>query len=340
MWMVTGGAGYIGSHIVRSLLADGQRVVIVDDLSTGLMSRVPAAAQLEVFSLLDTKQLARVMRDLDVTGVVHLAAKKAAGESVDEPVYYHYENTGGMISLLRAMEAVGVKKLVYSSSAAVYGEPVDDEPLTEASRTEPTNPYGSTKLIGERMVRDAAPAMGLNWAALRYFNVAGCGADELADTSAFNLIPMVLRAQAAGKPAQIFGTDYPTPDGTCIRDYIHVQDLAEAHVAACRLLSGDLDAAGPAAAEALTADGRIEAVLNIGTGRGSSVREVIDSVGNALGEPLVVVEADRRPGDPSLLAANASRAAAVLGWESRQDLDDMTTSAVSGMSWLKANGYL
>ncbi len=343
MWMVTGGAGYIGSHIVRALLDDGQQVVVVDDLSTGLMSRVPTPAHLEVFSILDTKQLVTVMRDLKVTGVVHLAAKKAAGESVDEPVYYHYENTGGMISLLRAMEAAEVKRLVYSSSAAVYGEPVDDNPLTEASPTNPTNPYGSSKLIGEMMVRDAGPAIGLSWAALRYFNVAGCGADDLADTSAFNLIPMVLRAHAAGQAPKIFGTDYPTPDGTGIRDYIHVVDLAEAHVAACRLVSGDFSAAGPAAAALAAAgdgSGRIEAVLNIGTGRGSSVREVIDSVSRAMGEELVAEEAPRRAGDPSIVQADPSLAAEVLGWRSRKVLDDMTDSAVSGVSWLKGNGYL
>jgi UDP-glucose 4-epimerase len=197
--------------------------------------------------------------------------------------------------------------------------------------------------MGERMVRDAAPAIGLNWAALRYFNVAGCGADDLADTSAFNLIPMVLRAHAAGQAPKIFGTDYPTPDGTGIRDYIHVEDLAEAHVAACRLVSGDFSARGTAAAQLAAAtdgSGRIEAVINIGTGRGSSVREVIDSVSRAMGEPLVAEEAPRRAGDPSIVQADPSLAVEVLGWRSRKVLDDMTDSAVSGMGWLKENGYL
>ena len=325
-WLVTGGAGYIGSHVVRALQADGQRVVVVDDLSTGIAERVPHRAQLEVFSVLETRELAQVMHDLHVTGVVHLAAKKAAGESVNEPVEYHNENTGGVISLLTAMAAAEVRRLVYSSSAAVYGEPVDDNPLTEASATNPTNPYGSSKLIGEMMIRDSAPALGLSWAALRYFNVAGAGAPDLSDTSANNLIPMLLRARAAGRPAKIFGSDYPTPDGTCIRDYIHVSDLAEAHVAACRLVTDEAPGSG--------------VILNIGTGRGSSVREVIESMSLALGDQLVAEEAPRRDGDPSVVQADPSRAAEVLGWRSSLGLDDMTASAVAGMGWLESHGYL
>lgn len=328
MWMVTGGAGYIGAHVVRALQAAGERVVVLDDLSDGLISRVPAGVQVNVLSVLETQALAQAMIELKVDGVVHLAAKKAAGDSVHQPVYYHQQNTGGVVSLLSAMEQAGVHRLVYSSSAAVYGEPVDDRPLTEDSRTSPTNPYGTSKLIGEMIIRDAAGALDLSWAALRYFNVAGCGAPELSDTSANNLIPMLLRAHVAGRPGQIFGTDYPTPDGTCIRDYIHVADLAEAHVAACRSVSDD----GVGAPTAT--------VLNIGTGRGSSVREVIDSVSRALGEPLVVEEAPRRIGDPSVVQADPSRAADTLGWRSRYTLDDMTSSAVSGLPWLKANGHL
>ena len=325
-WLVTGGAGYIGSHVVRALQADGQRVVVVDDLSTGIAERVPYRAQLEVFSVLETRELAQVMHDLHVTGVVHLAAKKAAGESVNEPVEYHNENTGGVISLLTAMAAAEVRRLVYSSSAAVYGEPVDDHPLTEASPTNPTNPYGSSKLIGEMMIRDSAPALGLSWAGLRYFNVAGAGAPDLSDTSANNLIPMLLRARAAGRPAKIFGSDYPTPDGTCIRDDIHVSDLAEAHVAACRLVTDEAPGSG--------------VILNIGTGRGSSVREVIESMSLALGDQLVAEEAPRRDGDPSVVQADPSRAAEVLGWRSSLGLDDMTASAVAGMGWLESHGYL
>ena len=279
MWLVTGGAGYIGAHVVRALLADGQRVTVVDDLSIGFTGRVPDKAQLEVFSILDTDSLTQVMTDLKVSGVVHLAAKKAAPESVDLPVLYLQENVGGMISLLRAMEAAGVKRLVYSSSAAVYGEPEDDTvPLTEGSRTLPTNPYGSTKLIGEMMIKDAAPALGLSWAALRYFNVAGSGADELSDTSANNLIPLVLRARAGGQPARIFGTDYPTPDGTCVRDYLHVQDLAEGHVAAMRYL-----ASAPGAT-----------TLNLGMGRGWSVLEVLRAFERACGRRIGRTFAARR----------------------------------------------
>lgn len=326
MWLLTGGAGYIGSHIVQALQADGQQVCVVDDLSTGLAQRVPEGVPLHVANVLDTDALTAIMDAEKVSGVIHLAAKKAAGESVDLPLLYHRENTVGTLSVLQAMAAAGVTRIVYSSSAAVYGEPVDEHPLTEASPTHPANPYGSSKLIGEMMLADSTQALGLSWAALRYFNVAGCGAADLSDTSANNLIPLLLRAQAAGQPAKIFGDDYPTPDGTCIRDYIHVVDLAEAHVAACRLLQ---DSPEPQ-----------RLVVNIGTGRGSSVREVIDSVGRALGQPLPAEVAPRRAGDPSIVQADPARAREVLGWSSRLELDDMTASAVAGMPWLTAQGYL
>lgn len=326
MWLLTGGAGYIGSHVARALLADGQDVCVVDDLSSGLADRVPSGVTLDVVDVLDTKALTAVMRDHDVDGVVHFAAKKAAGESVAQALYYHQQNTGGMLSLLTAMDTAGVRRLVYSSSAAVYGEPLDDSPLTETSPTTPTNPYGTSKLLGEMMVREVANATGLSWAALRYFNVAGSGAAELSDTSANNLIPLLLRARAAGQPAKIFGADYPTPDGTCIRDYIHVVDLAEAHVAACRLL-----VASPQPQHL---------VVNIGTGHGSSVREVIDSVGRALGETLPAEEVDRRAGDPSVVQADPTLAREVLGWSSRFTLDEMTSSAVAGMPWLAQKSLL
>lgn len=326
MWLLTGGAGYIGSHVARALLADGQDVCVVDDLSSGIARRVPDGVALDVVDVLDTAALTGVMRDRGVVGVVHFAAQKAAGESVQQALYYHQQNTGGMLSLLTAMEAAGVGRLVYSSSAAVYGEPVDDAPLTETSPTTPTNPYGTSKLIGELMLREVAYAAEMSWAALRYFNVAGSGTPELSDTSANNLIPLLLRAHAAGQPAKIFGADYPTPDGTCIRDYIHVVDLAEAHVAACRLLLGSAHAQ--------------HLVVNVGTGRGSSVREVIDSVGKALGEPLPAIEVERRAGDPSIVQANPALARDILGWTSRFELDDMTASAVAGIGWLTAHGYL
>lgn len=329
MWLVTGGAGYIGSHVVRALLTSGERVCVVDDLSSGIAERVPANVQLEVFSVLDTSSLAHVLADLHVDGVIHLAARKAAGESMTQPLFYHRENSAGMLSLLEAMDAAGVEQLVYSSSAAVYGEPVDDSPLREDSPTAPTNPYGTSKLIGEMMLRDSAGPMNLSWAALRYFNVAGTGSPELSDTSANNLIPLLLRAWHEGRPAKIFGADYPTPDGTCVRDYIHVVDLAEAHVAACRLLT-----------EAKQRGERVEVALNIGTGRGSSVREVIDSMSRAFGATLEADEVDRRPGDPSVVQADPSRAHEVLGWQSRHALDDMTASAVNGLGWLVANDHL
>ena len=311
MWLVTGGAGYIGSHVVRALQADGQRVVVVDDLTTGIAEKVPSNVQLEVFSVLDTASLAKVMHDLKVTGVVHLAAKKAAGESVHVPVDYHQENTGGVISLLAAMQSAGVRQLVYSSSAAVYGEPVDDNPLTEDSPTTPTNPYGSSKLIGEMMIRDAAPALKLSWAALRYFNVAGAGEDALSDTSANNLIPMLLRARVAGRPAKIFGDDYPTPDGTCIRDYIHVRDLADAHVLA-------LATAQPGA----------HGIYNLGNGTGFSVREVIACCERVTGGPIAARDVERRAGDPAVLIASSEKAITELGWRPRHtSIDEIVADA-------------
>ena len=323
MWLVTGGAGYIGAHVVRALLADGQRVTVVDDLSTGFTGRVPDKAQLEVFSILDTDSLTQVMTDLKVSGVVHLAAKKAAPESVDLPVLYLQENVGGMISLLRAMEAAGVKRLVYSSSAAVYGEPEDDTvPLTEGSRTLPTNPYGSTKLIGEMMIKDAAPALGLSWAALRYFNVAGSGADELSDTSANNLIPLVLRARAGGQPARIFGTDYPTPDGTCVRDYIHVVDLARGHLAA-------LDAL-PRADKPL--------VVNLGTGRGYSVLDMVRAFEKTSGRSIAYRIVARRPGDVAQCYADPAYARQMLGWSAQLGIDEMCRDTWRWQQWIGGQG--
>ena len=309
-WLLTGGAGYIGSHVIRSLQASGRGVVVVDDLSTGLARRVPEGVPLVHGSVTDAALLTHTMQQHDVTGVVHLAAKKAVGESVEKPLWYYRENVDGLLSVLEAMEAADVPNIVYSSSAAVYGQP-DTCPVVETDPTVPLSPYGETKLVGEWAVAAAAEARDMSWVSLRYFNVAGAASPELGDTSVNNLIPIVLRNVEQGAPSKVFGDDYPTPDGTCLRDYIHVADLADAHASA---------------ADFAEAGGAAEAV-NIGTGFGSSVLEVIDSVGRALDRDVPYELVERRPGDPAELIAAADKAERVLGWSAELGLDDMTSSA-------------
>jgi UDP-glucose 4-epimerase len=309
-WLLTGGAGYIGSHIIRSLRASGRDVVVVDDMSTGIPARVPDDVPLVEGTILDTALLEGVMREHAVVGVVHLAAKKAVGESVEKPLWYFDENINGIRSVLQAMVNTGARAMVYSSSAAVYGEP-DVSPVAEDTPLRPINPYGETKVVGEWLTRDVAAAHGLSWTALRYFNVAGAGAPELGDTSVANLIPIVLRSVRQGSVSPVFGDDYPTPDGTCLRDYIHVADLADAHAAAAALVESQ----------------QIGTSINIGTGSGSSVVEVIQSVGRALGYELPYEIVGRRAGDPPELVASADRAREILGWTARYTLDDMTASA-------------
>jgi UDP-glucose 4-epimerase len=311
-WLVTGGAGYIGAHVVRSLLASGREVVVYDDLSTGLLSRVPTTVPVVEADVSDRAELQSALAAFAVDGVVHLAAKKAAGESVDLPLLYYRENVGGMLALLEAMQAAGTRRLVYSSSAAVYGDP-DRNPVDEDAALRPESPYGETKVVGEWLCRDAGIAWDLSWSALRYFNVAGAGSDELGDTSVNNLIPMVFDALAAGRRPCIFGDDYPTPDGTCVRDYIHVVDLAEAHVAAA------------AACER----GQRRDVLNVGRGQGSSVREVMDEIGRVLGRDLDPEVGPRRPGDPPSSFAATQRIERELGWRASRDLAQMVASAWS-----------
>lgn len=309
-WLLTGGAGYIGSHIARALLASGREVVIVDDLSTGIKSKVPTEATFVEASVLDTDTVAKVLAEHHVDGVIHLAAKKAVGESVEMPLYYFQENVGGMLSLLEAMHQVGTPNIVFSSSAAVYGTP-EDVPVHEDSATIPESPYGETKLIGEWLVKDAAAARALNWVSLRYFNVAGAGAPELGDPSVNNLIPMVFAALANGERPKIFGTDYPTKDGSCVRDYIHVADLAEAHVAAAaRCEIGDA-----------------HDVYNVGTGTGYSVIEVMDVVSEVIGQNVNAQAVARRAGDPPATIADAGKIQRDLGWAASRSLRDMVSSA-------------
>jgi UDP-glucose 4-epimerase len=312
-WLLTGGAGYIGAHVALALRQAGRDVVALDDLSTGDAGRLPAGVPLVQASVLDEGAVRAALREHYVTGVVHLAAKKAVGESVADPLLYYRQNVTGFETLLGAMRDSGVDRMVFSSSAAVYGMP-DVEVLTEDSPTQPINPYGETKLICEWLLRDAARAHGLRWTSLRYFNVAGAGGEVLADTGANNLIPLVFRALDRGEPPQVFGDDYPTPDGSCVRDYIHVSDLADAHVVAAEWLDGD-NASG---------------TYNIGRGEGASVFEVLAVVREVTGidvEPRVVA---RRPGDPARLVASPERVERDLGWRARRDLRDMVESAWQG----------
>jgi len=266
-------------------------------------------------TVLDRTALDRAMLDHGITGVVHLAGKKQVGESVAKPLYYFHENVEGLRVLLAAMGEHGVRSLVFSSSAAAYGMP-DVEFVTEDTPCAPLSPYGLTKLIGEQMIAAAAVAQPLSYVNIRYFNVAGAASPELADRGAANLIPLIFERLDAGLPPRIFGGDYPTPDGTGIRDYIHVADLAEAHTAAVRRLGTDPETA-------LT--------VNAGRGVGVSVREIIETVGAVVGDPGLTgaVEA-RRPGDPARSVAAADRIREELGWTAKLGVREMVESAWAG----------
>ncbi|MFG3345345.1 UDP-glucose 4-epimerase GalE [Streptomyces sp. NPDC048018] len=314
-WLITGGAGYIGSHVVKSMTEDGERVVVLDDLSTGDPARIPAGVPLERGSVLDRPLLDRVLRTHAVSGIVHLAAKKAVGESVERPLLYYRENVGGLQVLLEAAAGAGVRAFLFSSSASVYGMP-DTELVTEDTPCAPLSPYGETKVTGEWMVRSAGRAHGMATACLRYFNVAGTAEAALADTGVFNLVPMVFQRLDAGEPPLIFGDDYPTPDGTCVRDYIHVADLADAHLATARRLT-EFAAAGEYR----------DLTLNIGRGEGVSVREMIDLVREVTGSDVAPEVVARRPGDPAQVVASAERITAELGWKARHDVRSMIASA-------------
>ncbi len=312
-WMLTGGAGYIGAHILRALHDQGHDVVVLDDLSTGLRRKVSEGVPFVEASILDTDSVTRALTSHRVDGVIHLAAKKSVGESVEQPHMYFEQNVQGTMALLDAIKAADVHHMVLSSSAAVYGSPNVDA-VTEATPTMPINPYGQTKLAQEWLVRDLSESgYDLSWVALRYFNVAGAGADDLGDTGVFNLIPMVLRALDDGQAPQVFGDTYPTPDGTCIRDYIHVQDLAEAHVAAVTQAERG---------------GRTD-IYNVGRGMGFSVLDVLDAVRSAMGSDFAHEISAPRAGDPASLVAAVNRIHSELGWQAQRDLTDMVTSAWS-----------
>ncbi|MFF8604703.1 UDP-glucose 4-epimerase GalE [Streptomyces sp. NPDC015346] len=317
-FLITGGAGYIGSHVVRAMTQAGERAVVLDDLSTGYAERVPDGVPLVVGSTLDRELLDRTIAEHGVTGVVHLAAKKQVGESVEQPLRYYRENVQGLTVLLEAVAAAGVRNFLFSSSAAVYGMP-DVDLVTEETPCVPMSPYGETKLTGEWLVRAAGKAHGISTACLRYFNVAGAATPELADTGVFNLVPMVFERLDAGESPRIFGDDYATPDGTCVRDYIHVEDLADAHLVAARKLAQWAAAGEPR-----------DLTVNIGRGEGVSVREMIDLINEVTGHDVAPVVTPRRPGDPARVVAAADRIESELGWQARHDVRAMISSAWDG----------
>ncbi|MGW2285056.1 UDP-glucose 4-epimerase GalE [Streptomyces phaeochromogenes] len=317
-WLITGGAGYIGAHVVRAMTGAGERVIALDDLSAGVPARLPDDIPLVQGSSLDGELLKRVLAEHAVTGVVHLAARKQVGESVAQPTRYYQENVGGLATLLEAVAGAGIERFLFSSSAAVYGNP-DVDLITEDTPCVPVNPYGETKLAGEWLVRAAGRAHGISTVCLRYFNVAGAATPELADTGVFNVVPMVFDRLTRDEAPRIFGDDYPTPDGTCVRDYIHVADLAEAHLAAARRLTS-------AGAGSETGD----LTVNIGRGEGVSVRELVTLIGEVTGDSRPALVEPRRAGDAPRAVASAALAAEKLEWTARRGVREMVESAWEG----------
>ncbi len=310
--LVTGGAGYIGSHVVRALVSAGHQAVALDDLSNGKQSRLgdTPLIQVDLASEKATALLVQAFKDHSIDGVIHLAARKSVGESVANPVYYYQQNLNSVTNLLVAMREAKVMNMVFSSSAATYGSP-EVAQVAEDYNCQPINPYGETKLIGEWMMSSASKAWGLKTVSLRYFNVAGAGFSDLADTGVANLIPIAFNAIANEEPIQVFGSDWPTEDGSCVRDYIHVQDLADAHLAAL---------------DYLAQENREYSVFNVGTGTGSSVLAVIDTIHKVIGKDFTVDLVDRRPGDPAALSADVSRIESTLGWKAKHNLQDIVKS--------------
>ena len=311
--LVTGGAGYIGSHVVRLLQLQGQKVTVIDNLSYGLSARIGGAKLVELDLAADTAtgDLVKLIESESVTAVIHLAARKQVGESVTKPEWYFSQNIGGMANLLEAMRLTKVDKLVFSSSAATYGMP-DTDFVNEDFDCKPINPYGQTKLIGEWMTANAARAWGLRAVNLRYFNVAGAGWPELADTATMNLVPIVFAALDSGKSPVVFGDDYATTDGSCVREYVHVLDLAEAHVTSL---------------DYLARDDRKHSTFNVGTGKGASVFEVLAEIKRVTEIDFEIDVQPRRPGDPPYLCADVSRIANELGWTAKRDLAEIIESA-------------
>jgi UDP-glucose 4-epimerase len=318
--LVTGGAGYIGAHVVRALQQRGLEPVVLDDLSSGLARFVPDDVRFVQADILDTATVTATLSEHGCAGVIHVAGYKYAGVSVQRPLHTYAQNVTGTASVLTAMAAAGVQNIVFSSSAAVYGTP-STELVTESSPNAPESPYGESKLIGEWLINDQARAVeGFRGVSLRYFNVVGSATDEVYDASPHNLFPLVIEALLAGRTPRINGVDYPTEDGTCVRDYVHVGDLATSHVAAALALT----------------DGReLRPAYNLGSGEGLSVRQIMDAMTRVTGIDFTPEVAPRRPGDPARIVADGHAAAADLDWRMSYSLDEMVASAWSAR---KASG--
>jgi UDP-glucose 4-epimerase len=298
--VVTGGAGYIGSHAVRALAAAGHAVAVLDDLSAGHAESLPKDVPLVTAAIHDRDAVRRLLIEHRADAVMHFAAWLKVGESVLKPVEYYQNNVVGTLAVLDAMRDAGVKRFIFSSTCAVYGEP-SSVPIVETLETKPINPYGESKLTIERVLPHLERAHGITWVALRYFNAAGAWPDgSIGEDHAdeIHLIPLAIRAATGGPALKVFGEDYPTPDGTCLRDYIHVCDLASAHIRALEALER----------------GAASGAFNVGTGTPHSVRSVIDTVSRVVGKPVAWQSAPRRPGDPAVLYASSDRAQRELGW--------------------------
>lgn len=312
--LVTGGAGYIGSHTIRKLLEKNHKITILDDLCRGHVESIPSGVVLINQNLHDLQGVKNVFKSHNFDAVIHFAAFMYVWESIDDPILYYQNNTAGTINLLTAMVQSKIKYLVFSSTCSVYGEP-DDFPISESSRLEPINPYGYSKLFIEQVLSDLAKAYDFRYVSLRYFNAAGDDPEGIIGESHNpepHLIPQVLyTALGKNKVFTIFGDDYPTNDGTCIRDYIHVYDLAHGHIKALEYLF----------------EGGKSDVFNLGTGKGSSVKEILDSAEKIIGNKIPTSVAPRRVGDPAILVADNKKAKAILRWEPMYGIDDIIKSA-------------
>ncbi len=322
--LVTGGAGYIGSHVVEALQKAGFTPIVYDNLSTGHAAAVPEDVQLIEGDIHDVGFAKHIMQQFEIDAVIHFAASSLVGESMENPSKYYFNNVEGSFHLLEAMRGAGVDRIVFSSTAAVYGEP-EEVPIKEDSKLQPTNVYGRSKLVIEGMLADYDMAYDMRYVALRYFNAAGAsptrdiGEDHNPES---HLIPLVLKtAQGVRKQVAIYGTDYPTEDGTCIRDYIHVCDLAEAHVLALKHLLA----------------GGASRVYNLGSENGFSVRQIIDSAKKVTGVDFTVVEEARRAGDPAVLIASSEKIRAELGWvPQHSNVEEVIANA---WKWHKGHPY-
>jgi UDP-glucose 4-epimerase len=313
-FLVTGGTGYIGAHVVRHLQSVDAEVVVVDDVATGYADRIPDVPLHRVDLAEDgsVDAIRRIAGDFEPDTVIHFAARKQVGESVERPAWYYRQNVGGLANLLAGIEGAPVQRFVFSSSAAVYGD-AQGVTIAEDDPTVPVSPYGDTKLFGEVLMRRVAHQTGLRTASLRYFNVAGCTEPALGDRAVLNLIPMVFERLDAGGAPQIFGDDYPTRDGTCVRDFIHVEDLARAHVDVAQWLTDQ----GPATSE----------TFNVGTGHGTTVREMVDCILDVASSSVQPEILGRRAGDPASVVASVDKITQTLGWHATRTVREMVESA-------------